>query len=69
MKLMFDKLQFVVTLVKSSMLREQTSSMRLVEAYEVDDKLKETLIKCEGAVASRRKAKAEKRVCVSCRFV
>jgi hypothetical protein len=39
MKLMFDKLQFVVTLGKSSMLREQTSSMPLVEAYEVDDKL------------------------------
>ena len=40
MKLMFDKLQFVVTLVKSSMLRELTSSISLVEAYEVDDKLK-----------------------------
>jgi hypothetical protein len=40
MKLMFDKLQFVVTLGKTSMLREQTSSMPLVEAYEVDDKLK-----------------------------
>jgi hypothetical protein len=41
MKLMSDKLHsFVVTLGKTSMLREQTSSVRLVEAYEVDDKLK-----------------------------
>ena len=39
MKLMFDKLQFVVTLGKSSMLREQSSSLPLVKAYEVDDKL------------------------------
>jgi hypothetical protein len=40
MKLIFNKLQFDVTLGKSSMLRGQTSSMPLVEAYEVDDKLK-----------------------------
>jgi hypothetical protein len=39
MKLMFDKLQFVVTL-GSSILRKQTSSIPLVEAYKVDDKLK-----------------------------